>query len=35
MNDKKSKPGISSLALGGFIAGMLTVFLVFLAMKGC
>ena len=35
MNDKENKSTKSSIVLVGFVAGVLTVVLVFLAMKGC
>jgi hypothetical protein len=35
MKDNESKPGNTSIALVGFIAGAFTVVLVFLAMKAC
>jgi hypothetical protein len=35
LHDKENKSSKTSIALGGFVAGVLTVLLVFFAMKGC
>ena len=35
MKDKETKSNKSSIALVGFVAGAVTVLLVFFAMKGC